>query len=197
MKKNDQNLKYYDQHADEYTLKTSKIDMSTIRKEFMAFLPVGATILDAGCGPGWDSLSFLEHGYNIEAFDASESMVNIAKKNTGISVRKMFFQEMDYENIFDGVWANASLLHIEEGELIPVFKKISTSLKQGGHFFASFKYGQGTLYDGERWFTMMTEIEITEIIKSLPEFRLIHLWKSIDVGKRKNLEWLNIIIQKT
>ncbi len=105
--------------------------------------------------------------FNVEAFDASENMVIIAKKNTGISVRKMFFQEMDYENIFDGVWANASLLHIEHDELIPVFKKISTSLKHGGHFFASFKYGQGTLFDDGRWFTMMTETDILEIIKSI------------------------------
>ena len=197
MDTNNQNIKYYDQHASQYSLKTSKLDMSVIRNEFMAFIPKGGTILDAGCGPGWDSLGFLEHGFHVEAFDASESMVNIAKKNTGISVRKMFFQEMDYENIFDGVWANASLLHIEPGELIPVFKNISTSLKQGGHFFASFKYGQGTLYDDGRWFTMMTETELMKIIKFFPEFNLIQLWKSVDVGKRKNLEWLNIIIQKT
>jgi len=197
METSNQNLKYYDQHASEYSFKTSKFDMSAIRKEFMTFLPKGGTILDAGCGPGWDILGFLEHGFQVEAFDASESMVNIAKKNTGISIRKMFFQEMDYENNFDGVWANASLLHIGQDELLPVIKKISTSLKQGGHFFASFKYGQGTLFENGRWFTMMTETELMRIIKSFSEFNLLRIWKSKDVGKRKNLEWINFIIQKT
>jgi len=197
METSNQNIKYYDQHASEYFLKTSKVDMSVIRNEFMALIPKGGTILDAGCGPGWDSSAFLEHGFQVEAFDASNSMVKIAKENTGISVRNMYFQEMDYENIFDGVWANASLLHIEQDEFIPVFKKISISLKQGGLFFASFKYGQGTLFEYGRWFTLMNEIELMGIIKSFPELNLLRIWKSDDVGKRKNLEWLNFIIQKT
>lgn len=196
MDKRNQNISYYDKNAKEYALRTSKFDMSAIRKEFLSLIPVGGTILDAGCGPGWDSLSFLESGFKVEAFDASPQMVKIAKEKTGISVRELFFQEMDFEYNFDGIWANASLLHLELDELLPVLRKISSCLKSDGHFFASFKYGHGKMLEGGRWFTMMNETELIRIIKSISEFNIVRIWKSDDIGKRKNIVWLNVILRK-
>jgi len=196
MDKRNQNISYYDKNAKEYALRTSKFDMSAIRKEFLSLIPVGGNILDAGCGPGWDSLSFLESGFKVEAFDASPQMVKIAKEKTGISVRELFFQEMDFEYNFDGIWANASLLHLELDELLPVLRKISSCLKSDGHFFASFKYGHGKMLEGGRWFTMMNETELIRIIKSISEFNIVRIWKSDDIGKRKNIVWLNVILRK-
>ena len=47
---------YYDVHAKEYAALTVKADMSPAYDRFLAYLPAGAAILDAGCGSGRDSL---------------------------------------------------------------------------------------------------------------------------------------------
>lgn len=191
------NINYYDHHAETYSDHSVDFKMDKVRDEFLSGIPRGGKILDAGCGPGWDSLYFLEHGFQVEALDASAGMVAIATRNTGISVSKMFFHEMDFENQFDGVWASASLLHVEKESINLIFQKISRSLKISGIFYASYKYGTGTLIDNGRWFTLMTESEISTILNSFPEFSLIRMWKNKDLIKRKNLIWLNILLKKT
>lgn len=37
-------------------------------------------VLDAGCGNGWDSFYFANHGANIKACDSSPSMLTLARK---------------------------------------------------------------------------------------------------------------------
>ena len=51
---------YYDIHAKEYAKLTVKADMSPAYDRFLAYLPAGAGILDAGCGSGRDSLCFIK-----------------------------------------------------------------------------------------------------------------------------------------
>lgn len=41
-------------------------------------VPVGSTVLDAGCGIGLDALALLERGYRVVAIDRSEGMVHAA-----------------------------------------------------------------------------------------------------------------------
>lgn len=75
---------------------------------FEKYLPEDASVLDAGCGSGRDSKHFIEKGYTVTAFDASETMCECASKFTGQEERKLTFQEMDYQNCFDGIRACAS-----------------------------------------------------------------------------------------
>ena len=56
---------YYDAHAKEYAALTVRADMSQAYDRFLAYLPAGAGILDAGCGSGRDSLFFLKNGYEV------------------------------------------------------------------------------------------------------------------------------------
>ena len=67
-------LDYYDVHAKEYAALTVKADMSPAYDRFLAYLPAGAAILDAGCGSGRDSLCFMKKGYDVTMLDASEGM---------------------------------------------------------------------------------------------------------------------------
>jgi SAM-dependent methyltransferase len=55
----------------------------------------------------------------------------------------MRFDELDAIDAYDGVWANASLLHVPAHSLAVVLRKIWVCLKTGGVFFASFKAGDG------------------------------------------------------
>ena len=54
----------------------------------------------------------------------------------------MDFQDMTFQDMFEVVWANSSLLHVPYADLNVIFRKIHTSLKEGGILCASFKYGK-------------------------------------------------------
>ena len=72
--KENQTVNYYNQWAERYCSETLHVDMSFCRKKFLSYLGTKGKILDAGCGCGRDSRYFLEQGYQVEAFDASEEM---------------------------------------------------------------------------------------------------------------------------
>jgi len=67
-------VNYYDTHADAFFSETQGVDMAPLHQRFLARLPVGAHILDAGCGSGRDSKVFLQLGYRVTAFDASAKL---------------------------------------------------------------------------------------------------------------------------
>lgn len=52
---------YYNTHADAFFSDTQGVDMASFHRRFLAHLPAGAHILDAGCGSGRDSKAYLSH----------------------------------------------------------------------------------------------------------------------------------------
>ena len=76
-------LSYYDASGESYCSSTVNADMSAAWKRFSFFLKRGR-ILDFGCGSGRDSLHFLSHGYEVEAWDGSEVMCRLASAYTGL-----------------------------------------------------------------------------------------------------------------
>ncbi|WP_392505904.1 hypothetical protein ACE5D9_05810 [Rickettsia sp. 2024-CO-Wats] len=50
-------------------------------------------------------------------------MFKLATKATGIDVLHSIFQDIDFKESFDGVWAQATLLHVPYNETINVYKK--------------------------------------------------------------------------
>ena len=55
----------------------------------------------------------------------------------------MLFDKLDAVNQYDGVWANASLLHVPEHSLSSVLGRIHRALRSGGIFVATYKAGAG------------------------------------------------------
>lgn len=120
-----QNIDYYNNNADFYFEKTINIDMSVARGRFLDYLPEDGRILDAGCGSGRDSKAFLEADYKVEAFDASIEMCKKASHYVGIEVRNLRFDEISYDEEFDGIWACASLHNVANDELPAVLTKMN------------------------------------------------------------------------
>ena len=104
-------------------------------------------ILDLGCGSGRDTKYFLEHGYRVDAIDGSAELCALASEYTGIPVKCQLFQELDASEVYDGIWACSSLLHLSYGELDEVLYRIEKALKPQGILYMSFKHG---VFEGER-----------------------------------------------
>lgn len=134
--------KISDGNGDNYMSKTIEYYDSTVNSDmgeqynmFEKRLYIGAHILALGCDSGRDAKYFLEQGYEVTAIDGSKKLCDKASTLTGLEVRNVLIQDIDYVDEFDGVWACASLAHISLDELPEILQKISTSLKDGGISF--------------------------------------------------------------
>jgi len=108
---------------------------------FLAQLPPRASILELGCGAGGDTAEMLARGFDVRATDGSPEMAAVASKRLGRTVESLLFHELDEVEAYDGVWANACLLHVPRNELAGILRLIWRALKPEGVFFASYKTG--------------------------------------------------------
>jgi SAM-dependent methyltransferase len=143
-------IEYYNKYAEEFYNATASADMSEACNKFLKYIASGGKILDAGCGSGRDSLYFIKRGYEVVSFDASEEMVRLSGELTGQQTLLMKFEDIDFKDEFDGIWACASLLHVPKTEIKGVITKLVQALKENGIFFGSFKYGEGEEYRGHQ-----------------------------------------------
>lgn len=190
-------LAYYNTNAQDFYDRTINTDMSQVLNKFFAHLPPNAHILDAGCGSGRDSKYFLSQGYEVTAFDGSQEMVMLAEKELHIPVSHMLFQDLNFEEKFDGVWACASLLHIPYEETKNIYTKIHKSLKPGGVFYASYKHGDSHMNSDGRDFYNMDETTILPYFNDL--FEVIKVWQTAArncVAPSPSNAWLNFLVKK-
>ncbi len=186
-------LDFYDGNAEEYGRMTFSADMSETRQVFLNLLKIGDSILDLGCGSGRDSKAFLEAGLAVTAVDGSAGMCEVARRNTGLPVRNLLFTELDYENVFDGVWACASLLHVPSPELPDVLSKVRRALKDWGLFYCCFKKGWGGRTDGERYYTDMLPNALSDLLGEAG-FLPIRVWEKQGAD---GTVWVNAVSRKT
>ncbi len=186
---------YYNQKADEFYHRTVSVDMAHLYKEFLPYIPVGGTILDAGCGSGRDAKFFQENGYKIVAMDSSIEMVKLSSQLIGKPTLHLSFEHLDMKDAFDGIWANASLLHLPASMLPQIFGRLCNALKPGGILLMSYKYGDGEGIRSERFFNNQTENSIKKLIAQVPEFEEIKSWQSVDTRVTPDF-WLNSLVRR-
>ena len=193
----DKTLEYYEKNAEAFTAGTIKADMEDTRRRFTRNLPQEARILDLGCGSGRDTKAFLEEGFAVDAVDGSPALCLKASELTGIEVRPMLFHELDAEELYDGIWACASILHLPKPELLDVFQKTAAALKEDGILYASFKYGDGEGFRNGRYFTDFTEGSLESFLEQVPVLRIFDSWITQDVRPgREEERWINILARK-
>lgn len=109
--------------------------------KFAAFLKPGDSVVDVGCGAGGKSKYLSERGLNVIGIDFSERMIEIAEKK--VPSVKFYVRDMKegwgFDDRFDGIFANAVLLHIPKKEIARVINGLIGNLKPGGYFYASVK----------------------------------------------------------
>lgn len=194
---NNMTIDYYNTNADIYSSTTVSVDFSDVQEHFLSRLQPGMHILDFGCGSGRDTKYFLDKGYQVSAIDGSEELCVLASKYTGITVRHMYFQEFDECERYDGIWACASILHLNKEELKSVFLKMAAGLKDNGIIFTCFKYGEFEGMRDNRYYTDFTMETFSEYIMDIGGLRIEEMWITGDVlPGRGDKRWLNILLRK-
>ena len=119
-------LQFYRSHAQAYAERT--IAKHTRLTRFLALLPPGAKVLEWGCGAGAASAEMIAKGFDVEPTDGSPEMAAEASGHLGRPVRTLLFHDIDKADTYDGVWANACLLHVPRPELVQVLTLIWRAL---------------------------------------------------------------------
>ena len=191
-------LDFYNNNSKTYIETTLTIDMSKLYKEFLNNIPKGGTILDLGCGSGRDSKAFIDKGYKITAVDGSKELAQSASKLIGQDVLVSKFEDLSLIDKFHGIWACASLLHVNKRDILDVIKNVSSNLHNNGIFYMSFKYGEDEYIDEKgRYFNCYTEETFNELINKVEGLKIMKVYKTIDiVPGRGDITWLNAICVK-
>ena len=187
---------YYESNAERYAAETISVDMSEQYQRFLPLLKDGVKLLDVGSGSGRDACYFQKQGYQVTALEPS--------KNLCREIRKVFSGEImcsDIQNYqpaerYDGIWACASLIHLQEEEVLQFFEKIDQYLDDNGIIYISGKNGipTGKVEDG-RFFLEFTEQLVEKILTVNKQLKLEQLWYTEDVRGRRGFRWLNVVLR--
>ena len=188
-----QNQDSYDRVAGRY-LEHSR-DRSLLRPwmhRFREQLPSDAPVLDLGAGPCLDSAELRSLGLRVMSVDRSRHMLLAAQHEVpGPRVQADMRQLPFRANAVAGVWACASLLHLDRNELGSALSGIRGVLVASGILFVSLKHGSGGRWDtskygpdAPRWFTYWSDDDVDasletagfEIVASATQSLLQDTW---------------------
>ena len=190
-------IEYYNENVSKFVNDTQDVVFCATQDLFLSYLNEGNSILDLGCGSGRDTKYFLSKGYKVDATDGSEEICKVASDYTGINVKCLLFNELDEIDKYDGIWACASILHLDRDDLIDVFNRIARALKDNGILYTSFKYSEFEGMRNGRYFTDFTIESFNEFQTNIPEFIIEKKWITRDVrAGREDEKWLNLIMRK-
>jgi SAM-dependent methyltransferase len=175
--------------------------------EFISRLPKGGSVLDVGCGSGVKSAYLINHGLSVVGIDLSENLLTIARsvapeaEFTHLSMTDLETLESEY----DGVFAQASLLHIPKIAASDVVQKMADRIKPGGCLYLAVKeardgkpeealekeddYG----YEYERFFSYY---RMPELEGYLHDACAKPVWRSRTPHPSGKVVWLQVIAQK-
>jgi cyclopropane fatty-acyl-phospholipid synthase-like methyltransferase len=128
------------------------------------------TLLEIGAGPGRDSLFFQQNGLTVTATDLSPEMVRLCQEK-GLMAVVMGFDDLEFAEQFDALYALNCLLHVPKKELPAILQRLHGLLQPGGLFYMGVYGGRDSegIYEKDehepkRLFAMYTNEAIQTVI---------------------------------
>lgn len=134
----------------------------------------GRRVLNLGSGSGRDAILLRDRNLEVVCLDASSSMAKITQ-DLGFDTHHKTFDQMNFSPIsFDGVWAYASLIHVEKSEAKNAIIALRETLKPGGLFVVGAIQGdsagmteRSTMPGAQRYFKKYKSSDLTELVESI------------------------------
>lgn len=155
----------YDAKAADYADLVASDAPDKTLQSFIDLMPPGGHVLDLGCGPGAASAHMRDAGLVPDPVDASTGMITLAKDKFALDARLASFDDITGDAVYDGVWANFSLLHAPREDLSRHLKALSKATKHGGIIHIGMKTGVGVERDAiNRLYTYVTVEELKTLL---------------------------------
>ena len=139
----EKNREFFNKKIDEYDI--SHESFMNTKKELTDNLPSDVkSILDLGAGTGLELIELFKRfpEVNVTAIDISENMLErLKERKFGAKVKTICgnFFDVDFGNNYDAVISTSALHHFLISDKLELYKKIYSSLKDGGIFLNSDK----------------------------------------------------------
>jgi len=169
-------LEYYNVRATEFWEGTRdhdvKQNIEALLRHIRAAPPL--RILDFGCGPGRDLVTFRGLGHEPVGLDGSPPLAAMAREHSGCEVWEQDFLALKLPaSHFAGIFANASLFHVPRQELPRVLSELHAALQPDGVLFTSNPRGNneegwnrgryGVYHDLQSWRTFLESAAFLEL----------------------------------
>lgn len=159
----DETLEVYNAKAQEYATLTQTTGSDKHLARFCKALAPGAYVLDLGCGPGFASAHLVSKGFKVDPTDGSSEMVKVARDQGNLPARQALFDDINEVEVYDGIWANFSLLHAPKSKFPDHLAALARALKPRGILHLGMKLGEGSAPDAiGRFYAYYTEAELKE-----------------------------------
>lgn len=155
MDRNDETIKTYQDNFDKYIERTPQVVDGEIKEwvdDFLHFVPEGGEVFELGSAFGRDARYMRDRGYKVFCTDViPQALEKLASE--GFETASYDFRDKpndEWKDRFNGVFANAVLLHAPREIFSDVIKNLLSLLKSGGVLAFSVKSGEGTEVSDEK-----------------------------------------------
>jgi SAM-dependent methyltransferase len=154
----------YDAIAERFRERTSDRSRMADRVDrFAARVGRGGLVLDVGAGPGADSAELRARGLRVISVDLSLGMLRAGLRDYPGPRVQAEMSRLPFGPVANGVWVNASLLHVERERVPGALRELRRVLVAPALLHVSVKLGvqdgwETARYgeDHPRWFTYFT-----------------------------------------
>ena len=167
----------YDASAAAYrdgTADVSEVDHAAIAA-FVAAVGPGGRVLEVGSAAGRDARLLEDAGVSVRRTDVTPGFVALMRADGFVAdvVDPLTDDLADPDRPgtpYDGVWASASLLHVDRHDLPEVLRRLAESTRPGGHLRMWLKEGDGSAWSrhghvaGPRRFTYWRAGPLREVL---------------------------------
>lgn len=148
-------LRSYDSQAAVYVRQWGRREARRPRllQACMNLLPKGGLVLDLGCGPGQDMRALHRRRYRVVGLDLSKLLLRYARRRH----RRVPLVRADMRSlpvhlqVFDGIWAAASLIHLPKPATRNLLRELKDLVRPGGVLAATFVHGRSSGFLKTGW----------------------------------------------
>ncbi len=191
----------YQAEADSFKSGTWDHDVSQNRDALLAALPKNpGKILDLGCGPGRDLVAFKAQNQTVIGLDATPAFVEMAREASGCEVWQQSFLGLNLPtDSFDGIFANASLIHVPRQAMVRVLQDLWRSLILNGVLLMSMGRGDWEGYtartSGYRYVVAWEYETLAPCLKQAGFTIINHYYRPPGLPRQEQ-SWLVIVAKK-
>jgi SAM-dependent methyltransferase len=187
----------YDEIARTYAVRnaTQWPELDRMMAAFLVRLPERPYVLDAGCGPGRDTLLLRGRGARAVGLDRSFGMLRAQSLSRAVQADMRALPVRDAG--LDGVWCQAAMLHVPRADVPRVLAEFARVTRPGGLLHLGVSEGDGEgwergAYDSDspRWFVHHRLDRLRTLLAEAG-------WAVVSVERQRHVrDWLYVLAHR-